>query len=55
MSLRRILRKLFTAPRTDGMDMEGQESGVVWNQHARIMLAVVVVILSALVVAWILS
>jgi hypothetical protein len=55
MSFKSRLQALFRAPSADGDDFEEQNADFEWNQHARIMLAVLIVILSALVMYWILA
>lgn len=53
MSLLSRLHTLFSPPpAVEDMELD---TGFRWNQHARIMLAVVIVVLSAIVVAWILA
>lgn len=56
MSLSSWLQRLFTPPSSGDPEPDEQiPSGFAWNQNARVMLAVVVVILSAFAVYWILS
>lgn len=55
MSFKSKLQALFRAPSADGDDFEEQNADFEWNQHARIMLAVLIVILSAFVIYWILA
>ena len=55
MSFLSWLQRLFTPPSTGDPELDAEAPTFQWNQNARIVLAVVVVILSALVVSWILS
>lgn len=55
MSFLSWLQRLFTPPSTGDPELDAETPTFQWNQNARIVLAVVVVILSALVVSWILS
>ena len=55
MSLFSWLQRIFAPPSTDATDLDVEVSGFQWNQNARIVLAIIVVILSAFVVYWILS
>lgn len=54
MSFSSWLQRLFTFPSAGDPEDEEHES-LEWNQNARIVLAIIVVFLSALVVYWILS
>lgn len=55
MSFFSWLQRIFTPPSTGDPELDEQSPSFEWNQNARIMLAIVVVILSAFVVYWILS
>lgn len=55
MSFKSKLQALFKAPSTDGENLEDEDAPFEWNQHARTMLAVVIVIFSAFILYWILS
>ena len=55
MSFFSWMQSLFTPPSTGDPDLDDPHPGFEWNQNARIMLAIIVVILSAFVVFWILS
>ena len=55
MSFFSWMQNLFTPPSTGDPDLDDPHPGFEWNQNARIMLAIIVVIISAFVVYWILS
>lgn len=55
MPLTSVLQKLFRLPSVEAVEGEDEHGGFEWNQHARIMLAVVIVIISAFVVYWLLA
>ena len=57
MSFTSWLQRIFSPPSTSGGDaaLEDDTSGFEWNQNVRIVLALIVVFLSALVVWWIVS
>ncbi|MBQ9451720.1 MAG: hypothetical protein IJU65_00275 [Desulfovibrio sp.] len=54
MSFKSILQGLFKAPTSADDAFQDDNDDFEWNQHARIMLAVLIVILSAFVLYWIL-
>lgn len=57
MSFSSWLQRIFSPPSTSVNEAEPDDetSGFEWNQNARIVLAIIVVVLSAVVVYWILS
>ncbi|MFT4301804.1 MAG: hypothetical protein QM579_08630 [Desulfovibrio sp.] len=55
MSFFSWLQRIFTPPSTGDPDLDIEPSSFQWNQNARIVLAIIVVILSAFVVYRILS
>ena len=55
MSFFSWMQNLFTPPSTGDPDLDDPRPGFEWNQNARIVLAIIVVIISAFVVFWILS
>ncbi|MBO4300036.1 MAG: hypothetical protein J5861_00380 [Desulfovibrio sp.] len=55
MSIKSQLQALFRSPSANGDEIEDQDVAFEWNQHARIMLAVLIVILSSFVLYWILA
>ncbi len=55
MSFFSRLQGLFTPPSTGDPDLDDPRPGFEWNQNVRILLAILVVIISAFVVYWILS
>ena len=55
MSFFSWMQNLFTPPSTGDPDLDDTRPGFEWNQNARIVLAIIVVIISAFVVFWILS
>ncbi|MBS6828388.1 MAG: hypothetical protein KH208_00715 [Desulfovibrio sp.] len=55
MSFTSWLQRIFSPPSTGDPDLEDETSGFEWNQNVRIVLAIIVVIISALVVWWIVS
>lgn len=57
MSFSSWLQRIFSPPSTSGNDpeLDDETPGFEWNQNARIVLAIIIVVISALVVYWILS
>ena len=55
MSYTSWLQRMFSPPSTGDPDLEDEISGFEWNQNVRIVLAILVVFISALVVWWIVS
>ena len=55
MSFFSWIQSIFTPPSTGDPDLDDTRPGFEWNQNARIVLAIIVVIISAFVVFWILS
>ncbi|MDD4701137.1 MAG: hypothetical protein PHI96_02840 [Desulfovibrio sp.] len=55
MSFSSWLQRIFTPHSTEAPDLDADPTGFQWNQNARIVLAIIVVILSAFVVYRILS
>lgn len=57
MSFSSWLQRIFSSPSTSGndADLDAETPGFEWNQNARIVLALIIVFISALVVYWILS
>ena len=49
------LQNIFTPPSTGDPDLDDTRPGFEWNQNVRIVLAMIIVIISAFVVFWILS
>ena len=49
------MQSLFTPPSTGDPDLDDPRPSFEWNQNARVMLAIIVVIISAFVVFWIRS
>ena len=55
MSFFSWMQNLFTPPSTGDPDLDDTRPGFEWNQNVRIVLAMIIVIISAFVVFWILS
>ena len=55
MSFSSWLQRIFSPPSTGDLDLDEESVNFQWNQNARIVLAIIIVILSAFVVYWILS
>ncbi len=55
MSFSSWLQRIFSPPSTGDLDLDEESINFQWNQNARIVLAIIIVILSAFVVYWILS
>ena len=55
MSFFSWLQRIFSSPSTGDLDLDEESVNFQWNQNARIVLAIIIVILSAFVVYWILS
>ena len=55
MSFLSRLQNIFTPPSTGDPDLDDTRPGFEWNQNVRIVLAMIIVIISAFVVFWILS
>lgn len=55
MSFLSWLQRIFTPPSAGGHDLDSGGQGLQWNQNVRIVLAIIIVILSAFVVYRILS
>ena len=55
MSFLSWLQNIFTPPSTGDLDLDDTRPGFEWNQNVRIVLAMIIVIISAFVVFWILS
>ena len=55
MSFFSWLQRIFTPPSTGDPDLDEESVNFQWNQNARIVLASIIVILSAFGVYWILS
>lgn len=57
MSFSSWLQRIFSPPSTSGNDAEldAETPGFEWNQNVRIVLAIIIVFISALMVYWILS
>ena len=55
MSFLSWLQRIFTPPSTGGHDLDSESQGLQWNQNVRIVLAIIIVIISAFVVYRILS
>ena len=55
MSFTSWLQRMFSPHSTGDPDLEDEISGFEWNQNVRIVLAILVVFISALVVWWIVS
>lgn len=55
MSFLSWLQRVFTPPSTGGHDLDSGGQGFQWNQNVRIVLAIIIVIISAFVVYRILS
>ena len=55
MSFFSWIQSLFTPPSTGDPELDDTRPSFEWNQNARIVLAIIVVIISAFVVFWILS
>ncbi len=57
MSFSSWLQRIFSPPSTSVSDAELDDGipGFEWNQNARIVLAIIIVFISALIIYWILS
>ena len=55
MSFLSWLQRVFTPPSTGGHHLDSGGQGLQWNQNVRIVLAIIIVIISAFVVYRILS
>ena len=55
MSFLSWLQNIFTPPSTGDPDLDDTRPGFEWNQNVRIVLAMIIVIISAFAVFWILS
>ena len=55
MSFSSWLQRIFSPPSTGDLDLDEESVNFQWNQNARIVLAIIIVILSAFVVYWIWS
>ena len=55
MSFLAPLQRLFTLPSVKGDPLDEDDAPYQWNQHARIVLAILIVLVSAGIVAWIIS